>query len=121
VVRVADRSTTVTKLTRAEMIELLQVRAHLEELAFRLAVKHLDDASIRELRDCLAKLEKKIEDSKQLYAERDEITLYLVGLGFAAAQIEKLEFKLVDNFSDKNVCYRAAFVRRWEVKIKEAK
>lgn len=63
VVRVADRSTTVTKLTRAEMIELLQVRAHLEELAFRLAVKHLDDAGVRELRDCLAKLEKKIEEN----------------------------------------------------------
>jgi len=70
VVRVADRSTTVTKLTRAEMVELLQVRAHLEELAFRLAVKHLDDAGIRELRDCLAKLEKKIEEN-DYYAVSD--------------------------------------------------
>ena len=31
--RIPDTGTTVTKLTRTEMVELVQVRAHLEDLA----------------------------------------------------------------------------------------
>jgi DNA-binding GntR family transcriptional regulator len=63
VVRVQDKGTTVTKLSRAEMTELLEVRAHLEELAFRLAVRRLTDDGIQSLRACIADLERKIAKS----------------------------------------------------------
>jgi DNA-binding GntR family transcriptional regulator len=59
VVRVPDRGTTVTKLSREGMIELLQVRAHLEELAFGLAMRRLTDDAIKDLRACIADLERK--------------------------------------------------------------
>lgn len=60
VVRVPDKGTTVTKMTRVEMLNLLEVRAHLEDLAFRLAAANLDKAAIKELREALATLEKKV-------------------------------------------------------------
>lgn len=60
VVRVPDKGTTVTKMTRAEMLNLLELRAHLEDLAFRLAAPKLDKASIKILRDALATLEKRV-------------------------------------------------------------
>lgn len=60
VVRVQDKGTTVTKLSRAEMTELYQVRAHLEEFAFRLAAPRLTGEALKQLRDCVKDLEKKI-------------------------------------------------------------
>lgn len=60
VVRVPDKGTTVTKLTRAEMLDLLDVRVHLEDLAFRLAAKNLDKPAVKRLRDAVATLEKKV-------------------------------------------------------------
>lgn len=48
--RVPDTGTTVTKLTRVEMVELVQVRAHLEDLAFRLAARHVTPELARKLR-----------------------------------------------------------------------
>ena len=59
VVRVQDKGTTVTKLSRAEMVELLEVRAYLEDLAFRLASKRLTDKAVKELRQCVEDLENK--------------------------------------------------------------
>lgn len=69
----------------------------------------------------LEQIEKLIDESKKLYAERDLITMSLKQMEFTASQIGNKTFKLVDNFSDTNVCYRMAFTRRWEVKIKGAK
>lgn len=63
VVRVPDKGTTVTKLSRAEMLELLEVRAHLEDLAFRLAAQNLTDDAVKKLRDCVADLESKIAEN----------------------------------------------------------
>jgi DNA-binding GntR family transcriptional regulator len=59
VVRVQDKGTTVTKLSRAEMVELLEVRAYLEDLAFRLASKRLTAKAVKELRQCVEDLENK--------------------------------------------------------------
>lgn len=59
VLRVQDKGTTVTKLSRSEMVELLEVRAHLEDLAFRLASRRLTEKGMKELRDCVADLESK--------------------------------------------------------------
>lgn len=50
VVRVPDRGTTVTKLTRAEIIQMMEVRRHLEEMAFQLAATHLTPEIEAELR-----------------------------------------------------------------------
>lgn len=41
VVRVPDRGTTVTKLTRTEILQMMEVRRHLEELAFQLAAPRI--------------------------------------------------------------------------------
>lgn len=60
VVRIQDKGTSVTKLSRAEMRDLLEVRAHLEDLAFRRAAQHLTQKALKELRDCVADFENKI-------------------------------------------------------------
>ena len=72
VVRVPDKGTTVTKLTRAEMLDLLDVRVHLEDLAFRLAAGNLDRAALKKLRDAAATLQKKVaQDDYYGSAEAD--------------------------------------------------
>ncbi len=57
VVRVPDRGTTVTKLTRAEIIQMMEVRRHLEEMAFQLAATHLTPKIEAELRAQLRMME----------------------------------------------------------------
>ena len=72
VVRVQDKGTTVTKLTRAQMLDLLDVRVHLEDLAFRLAAINLDKPGIKRLKDAAAILEKKVaQDDYYGSAEAD--------------------------------------------------
>lgn len=58
VVRVEDKGTYVTKLSRADMMNLLEVRAHLEELAFRLASQRMTPEINRELEQRIANIEK---------------------------------------------------------------
>jgi len=62
VVRVADRGTTVTRLTRAEILEIIEVRRHLEELAFELAAKRMSAAVEAELRGHLAQMERLVAE-----------------------------------------------------------
>jgi DNA-binding GntR family transcriptional regulator len=57
VVRVPDRGTTVTKLTRAEIIQMMEVRRHLEEMAFQLAATHLTPEIEAKLRGHLRTIE----------------------------------------------------------------
>lgn len=64
VVRVPDRGTTVTKLTRAQMVQMLDVRRHLEEYAFQLAAAHIDASVEAELREHLQRM-------KELVAAKD--------------------------------------------------
>lgn len=72
VVRVPDKGTTVTKLTRAQMLDLLDVRVHLEDLAFRLAATNLDKTGVKRLREAAAVLEKKVaQDDYYGAAEAD--------------------------------------------------
>ena len=52
-----------------------------------------------------------VEDYKKLYARLDEITALLVGADLFATGIV-----VVDNFQDKNVVFRPAAVRRFELK-----
>jgi DNA-binding GntR family transcriptional regulator len=58
VVRVPDHGTTVTKLTRTEILEINEVRLHLEELAFRLAAIKMTPEIEAQLRQHLANMER---------------------------------------------------------------
>lgn len=72
VVRVPDRGTHVTNLSREEIIELAEVRAHLEELAFRLAAGRMTPEIESELRVRLADLERCIRTRNHIkVAEAD--------------------------------------------------
>lgn len=72
VVRIPDKGTYVTKLSRAEMLQLIEVRIHLEDLAFRLAAKNITPAIEAELRERLAHLQKCIKAKDHLaVAEAD--------------------------------------------------
>jgi len=67
-------------------------------------------------------VEAQIEESKKLYEQRDQLTLALKEAGFTGPlEHEGKTYTLVNNFEATNVCYRAAFVRLWEVKIKAVK
>lgn len=61
VVRLPDKGTYVTKLSRAEMEQLLTVRCHLEDLAFRLAAKKMTPEIQAELRKELKEMEKRVQ------------------------------------------------------------
>lgn len=50
VVRVQDRGTTVTKLTRSEIEQMMEVRRHLEQMAFQLAGSRITPEIEMELR-----------------------------------------------------------------------
>lgn len=76
VVRVQDKGTTVTKLSRAEMVDLLEVRAHLEDLAFRLAARHLTEKGKKELRDCMVDLENKITQNNYYGAAEADLRFH---------------------------------------------
>src|SRR6185312_363261 len=62
VLRVPDRGTTVTKLTRSEIVQMMEVRRHLEVMAFQLAAprvtKEIETAlrgHVRRMEDLAAK------------------------------------------------------------------
>lgn len=72
VVRIPDKGTHVTKLTRTEMMQLIEVRSHLEDLAFRLAGENMTPAIEAELRERLADLQEQVEKKDHLgVAEAD--------------------------------------------------
>lgn len=57
VVRIPDKGTTVTRLTRGEIVQMIEVRRHLEEMAFQLAAPKITPAIETELRDHLRAME----------------------------------------------------------------
>lgn len=61
VVRVPDRGTTVTKLSRTEIEQMIEVRRHLEEMAFQLAAKNITPEVIKELKAHLANMKAFVE------------------------------------------------------------
>lgn len=87
VVRVQDKGTTVTKLSRAEMVELLEVRAHLEDLAFRLAAKHITEKGIRDLRDRVTDLESKIAQNNYYGAAEADLHFHRTVWGYSGNRI----------------------------------
>lgn len=72
VVRVPDRGTTVTKLTRAEMLQMMDVRRHLEEYAFQLAADKIDKHVEAELKEHLTRMKKLVAEKNYFdVAEED--------------------------------------------------
>jgi hypothetical protein len=84
-------------------------------------MSNLKYEDVRYLLNALREIEARIEESKKLYAKRDELTLELVAKGFTTMAHEGVTYELSDNFAHANVAYRAAFVRRYEIKIKTEK
>lgn len=76
---------------------------------------------VRVLLAVLEETERKIEASKILYAERDQVTLRLRALGFTSLELNGKEFRMKHNYEKGNTAYRVAFVREYEVVIKEKK
>ena len=58
VVRVPDRGTTVTRLTRTEIVQMMEVRRHLEVFAFELAASRVNEKVEKELRMRLENMER---------------------------------------------------------------
>lgn len=50
VLRIPDRGTTVTRMTRTEILQMVEVRRHLELMAFQLAARRLTPETVAELR-----------------------------------------------------------------------
>lgn len=61
-----------------------------------------------------------LEQIKPLYRELDEIVAVLAAAGFSSGIIDKRLVILVDNFEDKNTCFRVARVNRYELREEAA-
>lgn len=57
---------------------------------------------------------RKLEATKKLYSQLEDVTLELERLGFDHGT----KLYLFDNFSEKNVCFRPAAIRRFELREK---
>jgi len=62
--------------------------------------------------------EAKLAVAKAAYAERDALAEQAVAMGFKEHKTaDGTVIVMVDNFAEKNVCFRPAAVRRFELKI----
>ena len=76
--RVPDTGTTVTKLTRAEMVELVEVRAHLEDLAFRLAAKRTTPELVQLLRKAAKEISRRASTDDYYAAARADLEFHRI-------------------------------------------
>lgn len=66
----------------------------------------------------LIKLQKKIEEVKPVYEEIDQITMHIAKAkksGDVVYSNDRVEYRLQDNFSNKNTAFRVAAVKRFEI------
>jgi DNA-binding GntR family transcriptional regulator len=76
VVRVPDRGTTVTKLTRTEIEQMINVRRHLEEMAFLLAASNLTPAVIAELKGHLKNMRTYVEQGDHFSVAEEDFAFH---------------------------------------------
>ncbi len=76
VVRVPDRGTTVTKLTRTEVADMLQVRRYLEDLAFRLAVKKFTAGTAKELKVHLQRMQELVKQKDHFGVAEEDFSFH---------------------------------------------
>lgn len=62
-------------------------------------------------------LGKQLEEMKKLYTEMDGVIHLLLKMGFTTHKLNDFNITLKDNFAEKNVVFRPAGVRRFELKI----
>ena len=66
----------------------------------------------------LLAIESELSAVKDLYSERDALTLDLMRMGFKGELMpDGTEVRLVDNYAEKNTAFRVAFIRRFEVEF----
>lgn len=75
VVRVQDRGTTVTKLSRSEILQMMEVRRYLEQMAFQLAAKHSGPELVKNLMAHLKRM-------KSLVSKKDHFGVAEEDFGF---------------------------------------
>lgn len=76
VVRVQDRGTTVTKLTRREIQQMMEVRRHLEVMAFHLAARHLTDDVALELKRHLRRMQEMVADGDHFAVAEEDFAFH---------------------------------------------
>lgn len=64
------------------------------------------------------KIQQELEHNKPLYKEMDEIIIQLAREGFTGADLGNIQVELVDNFEEKNTCFKVAGVKRFDLKVK---
>ncbi len=73
----------------------------------------------------LIELEEKFKELKALYGEYDKLVLSLKQAGFTSAEQGGKSFTLIDNYikegEEVNTGYRVAFIKHYEIKIKDLK
>lgn len=62
-------------------------------------------------------VQSQIDSVKELYSEMEEITKQLISRNFKSVLHEGKAVVLIDNFKDKNTCFRTTSVKRFELKI----
>ena len=103
VVRVRDRGTTVTALSRSEMLDLLAVREHLEDLAFLLASKHFCPQIEAKLRHC-------IQAMKAAIRQKDHYAVAEADLNFHRVVWSSSENKILERLLEQLCVSVYAFV-----------
>src|SRR5271167_4313980 len=58
---------------------------------------------------------------KPLYRELDDITLALIGMDIFSIVYGDIQLTVVDNFSEKNTCFRVGRFKRFDVEIERKK
>ena len=76
VVRIQDRSTTVTKLARSEILEMIEVRRHLEQMAFQLAADRITPELTRELKDHLKHMEVLVREKDHFKVAEEDFSFH---------------------------------------------
>lgn len=95
VVRVPDRGTTVTKLERKDISQMMEVRRHLEELAFQLASSRITKDVEAELRSHLKRMEVLVEAKDHFGVAEEDFNFHktvwkATGNDVLAATLERL-------------------------------
>ena len=75
----------------------------------------------REILARVIEIQAELDVRKALYEELDMLTVQLQDEGFVREHFGDLIVELVDNFSKSNTAFRPAGVKRFELRIKEAK
>lgn len=62
-------------------------------------------------------IQKKLDAVKKLYKELDDLTIELVVNQVFGGTVGPYHITITDNFCDKNTCFKATAVKRYEAKV----